>query len=290
MKINKLKGLLIIAVIPLLTWRCSDDPQKELTAEVQSKSLKDAECSSCKSVPVKGYGWNLEWSDDFTGSSLDMNKWKIGYPWGSKTHNHKGYATKENAVVENGILKLYGGGGKHNDKYNTGVVSALKKIDFSDPNAEWLVEARMKLGTKNGVWPAFWLNSTGGWPNINEIDIMEQKGWGDQKKYETVMHFAVPKGKRPSQHRTVTGPNNLDYNWHTYSVAIKKNEVKTLFDGKTVNRVTGNKKDRLRKKTYNIILNLAIGGDWGGKGYQKWIDDFSQQSIYQIDYVAVYKK
>ncbi len=263
---------------------CSKENVEPVVSEAEETTVDK------KAVVGYGSGWQLVWSDEFNGNSLNTSNWKIGYPWGSKTHNHQGYAKAENAVVNNGILHLYAGGGKEGNKYNTGVVSCLKKIDFSDPNVEWIVEARLKLGNKAGIWPAFWLNSTGGWPNVNEIDIMEQKGWGSQNVFETVMHFGVSSGKRPSQHITKNGGNNLDNNWHTYSVAIKKNEVKIMFDRQTVNRVTGSKKDKLRTKTFNIILNSAIGGDWGGKGYKKWIDDFSQMSVYQVDYVAIFKR
>ncbi|GLS24312.1 family 16 glycosylhydrolase [Marinibactrum halimedae] len=240
--------------------------------------------------PTQYSGWPLYWVDQFQGNSLDYNRWRVGYPWNSRTHNHEGYAIESNIVVEDGILKLISGGGKSGNKYNTGVVSAIEKINFDDPNVEWIVEARMKLSNRQGIWPAFWLNSVGGWPNINEIDIMEQKGWGSQAVYENVMHFSVQSGNRPSQHRTSSGPNNLDYNWHRYAVAIKKNEVKILFDGQTVNRVTGNRKDKLRRKDFNIILNAAIGGAWGGDSYKNWIDDYSKTARFAIDYVAVYRR
>ncbi len=239
--------------------------------------------------PAQYPGWPLYWVDNFQGNSLDTNRWRIGYPWNSRTHNHKGYAKESNVQLGNNVLTLIAGGGKTGNKYNTGVISSKQKITFDDPNVEWIIEARMKLATRAGIWPAFWLNSTGPWPNINEIDIMEQQGWGSQNKYENVMHFAVKSGGRPSQHRT-TWSNNLDYNWHRYGVAIKKNEVKIMFDGRTVNRVTGNRKNKLRSKPFYIILNSAIGGAWGGNGYKSWIDNFNNTSRFVIDYVAVYRR
>ena len=190
--------------------------------------VKRLEVAQVNAEPHAYPGWPRYWIDQFDGNMLDPNRWKVGYPWNSRTHNHQGYAQESNVVVENGVLKLIAGGGMTGNKYNTGVISGLEKLNFDDPDVEWLIEARMKLANRNGIWPAFWLNSTGGWPNINEIDIMEQKGWGDQKVFETVMHFSVNSGNRPSQHRTITAGNNLDNNWHRYAVAIKKNEVKIL--------------------------------------------------------------
>lgn len=279
--------LLTLFGATILTMSCSTE---ELKSDQQEPVIA-AENELAKVAPAKYPGWPLYWVDNFSRGPLDENNWRIGYPWGSRTHNHNGYAIESNVQFSNYAVNLIAGGGKQGDRYHTGVISCKEQIDFSDPNVEYIVEARLKLGNRNGIWPAFWLNSVGPWPNINEIDIMEQKGWGDQKKYENVFHFAVESGGRPSQHRTSTGPNNLDTNWHRYGVAIKKNEVKIMFDGRTVNRITNvNRVRKLRSKTFNIILNSAIGGAWGGNGYQAWIDDFSKTSTYSIDYVAIYKR
>ena len=40
-------------------------------------------------------------------------------------------------------------------------------------------------------------------------------------------------------------------------------------------------------KRFHILLNLAIGGNWGG---QKGIDDSLFPHVFEIDYVRVYKK
>ena len=283
---NLPKTLLALSCAILILSSCSEEESEKMDS---SERLELPEANNIAPHQY-GSGWQLWWYDNFSGPSLDLNKWKHGYPWGSRTHNHQGYAQEANVGFQNYALRIQAGGGKTGNKYNTGVISARQQLKFDDPNVEYIVEARMKLANRNGIWPAFWLNSTGGWPNINEIDIMEQKGWGDQKKYENVMHFAVSSGKRPSQHRTTTGPNNLDNNWHRYAVAIKKDEVKIMFDSQTVNRVTGGRKDKLRSKTFNIILNSAIGGDWGGEGYKSWIDDFNQKSDFYIDYVAIHRR
>ena len=275
-----------VCVCSIFTFNsCSEnmpEPIDETTTEVAK--LKST-------TPFIYPGWTQVWVDNFSSSGSHTSQWRTGYPWGSKTHNHKGFAVSENEQWESDALKLIAGGGKTGKKYNTGVVSAKYQIKFPTGNEQYVIEARMKLANRNGIWPAFWLNSTGKWPNINEIDIMEQKGWGSQKKYETNMHFGVSSGNRPTQHITKTGPNNLDNNWHRYGVAIKKNEVKILFDGQVVNRITNSSRvKKLRSKTYNIIINSAVGGAWGGNGYTSWIDDYTQTSRYLIDYVVVMQK
>ena len=285
MKTLKISSLFAIALIATISISCE---QENIQADQTPINIVDEPGAS--PVDRSAYGWNIWWVDHFNQSSLDKNRWRIGYPWGSLTHNHEGYAKEQNLQFTGSTLKIIAGGGKEGSKYNTGVISAKTQLDFSNPNVEYVVEARMKLATREGIWPAFWLNSTGGWPNINEIDIMEQKGYGNQHAYETNMHFGVSSGKRPSQHVPRTGPNHLDYNWHRYAVAIKKDEVKIMLDDVTINRVTGSRKNKLRTKTFNIILNSAIGGDWGGQGFKNWINDFSKTSTFEIDYVVVYRR
>ena len=287
---RRIKNLSLIAACACSIFilnSCSEDVAEPIEADQAVSEAQEVE----RATPYIYPGWTQVWVDNFSSSGSHSSQWRTGYPWNSKTHNHDGYAVSENEQWEDHALKLVAGGGKTGNKYNTGVVSAYYQIKFPTGNEEYVIEARMKLGNKDGIWPAFWLNSTGSWPNINEIDIMEQKGWGNQNAYETNLHFGVSSGKRPSQHVTKTGPNNLDYNWHRYGVAIKKNEVKILFDGETVNRTTDpSRVAKLRSKTFNIILNSAIGGDWGGKDYKKWIDDYNQKSRFLIDYVVVMQK
>ncbi len=47
----------------------------------------------------------------------------------------------------------------------------------------------------------------------------------------------------------------------------------------------GNGEDNAFRKPQYILLNLAMGGDWGGA-----IDDGAMPQRLQVDYVRVYKK
>jgi beta-glucanase (GH16 family) len=122
--------------------------------------------------------WELVFYDDFDGDSLDREKWMTWYPYGEngsdqcsfcRTHGEEGQVYRdENAVVENGILKLIverksdSWYGLQRD-YTSGMVHSRQA--FTD-YARY--EIRCKLPQGDGFWPAFWVF---GWSV--EIDVFE---------------------------------------------------------------------------------------------------------------------
>ena len=109
--------------------------------------------------------WQLVFSDDFDGDSLDREKWMTWYPYGEngsdqcwfcRTHGEEGQVYRdENAVVENGILKLVVQ--RESDSwydlprdYTSGMVHSRQA--FTD-YARY--EIRCKIPEGDGFWPAF---------------------------------------------------------------------------------------------------------------------------------------
>lgn len=153
-----------------------------------------------KRPPVEG-NWKLTFEDNFDGESIDLKKWNIYTPnfWDKQTH-----FTKENVIVKDGflILRYEKKTGFHND--NPEDKSPVAKTDFAcgfaDSYGKWTqrygyFEARVKVPTCPGLWPAFWtMPDRGGDPDpkVNpqwkrasthnggmEFDIMEHlTGWG----------------------------------------------------------------------------------------------------------------
>ena len=128
--------------------------------------------------------WILTWSDEFTGpngSSPDATKWAMksgGNGWGNEELEY--YTPRaENLRLENGNLvieavkKEFAGSDGVKRRYTSGRIETLGRF----AQAYGRFEARIKIPSGQGVWPAFWLLGddflTSGWPKCGEIDVME---------------------------------------------------------------------------------------------------------------------
>lgn len=130
-------------------------------------------------------------------------------------------------------------------------------------------EARMKVPTAQGLWPAYWmLGDHGTWPANGEIDTME--------------HYATPGGTARTVSMTVHGPNGTENGyshginarassslsgWHTYGVVWTPKQISFQVDGDTKYTYS---KSQLRKnerwvfnQPFYLLLNLAVGGAGG---------------------------
>ena len=153
------------------------------------------------------------------------------------------------------------------------------------------------------MWPAFWLNPNQvQWPLGGEIDILENKG-----SQPTIVSSAFHWQKDPgpccgahlytSQIYTATSggnPVNFTTGFHTYAVEWDKNpntnanEIRYYVDGNQFMTVTQNSSmsDANFTTAKNIILNLAVGGDFGGDPNGTTV--FPQTML--VDYVRIWHR
>lgn len=156
------------------------------------------------------------------------------------------------------------------------------------------IEVKAKLPTGKGTWPAIWMlgnNIKEGsrWPDCGEIDIMENVGYEPDKIYANVhtkkYNHSIGTGRGSSS--VMEKPYE---NFYVYALEWDKNELRFYVDGKLYftckNDGTGVDAWPFDQPQY-LILNLAIGGAWGGQ--QGIADDLLPQKYY-IDYVRVYKQ
>lgn len=129
---------------------------------------------------------NLVWQDEFeVNGTPDTTKWNLlmgdgtaqGIPgWGN--NELQNYTDREeNVTVQNGVLILTAKEEAYQGKsYTSARITTLGLFE----QRYGRFEARIKLPTGKGVFPAFWLLGndcdTNPWPACTEIDIMEYLG------------------------------------------------------------------------------------------------------------------
>jgi beta-glucanase (GH16 family) len=249
--------------------------------------------------------WVLAWSDEFNYTGLpDPAKW--GYEEGFVRNHESQFYThdrKENARVENGMLIIEGRKEHYkNPNYDPAAKHGLRSQEFAEYTAASLItrnkeswrygriEVLARLPQGKGVWPAIWTlgtdETTIGWPRCGEIDIMEFVGHDPTHIHGTV-HYGKD-GKHESSHEQITVHAPWD-DFHVYAVEWSPSTIDWSFDGTKyhsfkVDEAGAGASNAFRKPHY-LLLNLALGGDWGGA-----IDDRMMPQKFMIKYVRVYKQ
>lgn len=152
-------------------------------------------------------------------------------------------------------------------------------------------EIRAKLPCGRGTWPAIWMlpKSMQKWPDDGEIDIMEQVGAEPNMIYATLHtgRYNHVLGTQRGAHRL--SPSSCTA-FHRYQLDWRPDSIVIGFDDTAMLKVLKEPSDRKPEwpfdQPFRLILNLAIGGDWGGA---KGIDDSALPQQMVVDYVRVWQ-
>ena len=151
------------------------------------------------------------------------------------------------------------------------------------------VDVRAKMPSKKGTWPAIWMlgsnYSTNGngldWPHCGEMDILEHTGNHLNTAQMTAHHPGVSPGVGDT--KKVYDYNDLSTNFHVYSLVWTPQALSFYIDDK-LHHVVGNACSLPYNWNFNIILNIAMGGDMGGE-----VDPNFDSDTMEVDYVRVYQ-
>jgi beta-glucanase (GH16 family) len=246
---------------------------------------------------------SLVWSDEFDGTSLDTGNWTVdigdGCPslcgWGN---NELEYYRAENVTVSGGYLTLTAKDEYYGGRYFTsGKVHTRNKHSFLYGR----IEARAKIPTGDGMWPAFWMmpqdDVYGGWAASGEIDIMETANATDW--IGGTLHFGGSWPDNASTGGTYSpGGVNFADDFHVYAIEWEETEIRwyvddVLYSTKYSSQwysdgAPGNPLAPFDQDFY-IILNAAVGGNYTGCTEVGCVTaDLPQE--YVIDYVRVYQE
>jgi beta-glucanase (GH16 family) len=251
-------------------------------------------CITTSEIMESEIEWKLIFSDEFAyDGNPDPTKWSFEIQPPGWVNDEKQIYTgrQENARVENGVLIIEARkDGFRGYPYSSARIKTQNKFDFLYGR----IEVRAKLPKGRGTWPAIWLMPAKlyaygtGWPHSGEIDIMEhvghKPGW---------IHASIHTGKynwpMGTQKTAKIRIRDFHDSYHIYGMEWYPDRITIFIDTKKLLTFRNKGKGWTSwpfDKPFYVILNIAVGGNWGGA---RGIDDsiFPQQMI--IDYVRVYQ-
>ncbi len=240
-----------------------------------------------------GGEYQLIWSDEFDNAgSPDATKWgyDLGTGQGGWGNSEEQFYTSrmQNAYISNGTLNITAMREDYStSKYTSARLKTQNKFSFTYGRVD--VSARLPEG--RGIWPAIWMlgsnNPTAGWPACGEIDIMEHVGFEPETIHGSIH---TPSSSGATQNTGALNVPDCEDAFHVYSIEWTETEIKFFVDDiqfYTYKPDVYNDDTWPFDKEQFLILNVAVGGTWGGA---QGIDDNIFPQTMEIEYVRVYQK
>jgi beta-glucanase (GH16 family) len=232
--------------------------------------------------PIEKAGWQLIFSDEFDGDTLDWAKW---WPQEGAHGDELQWYTRrrDNLFLKDGMLFIHAQKETVKDSfpYTSGVV--FSSMNFGKGH---FIEIRCKIPKGEGLWPAFWF-WRGADSSYQELDVFEYWSYNTRRFCVTNHYWDNLRQKRASEYRWIRPRNrggqrlDLSLDFHTYAVYWDDATILVLLNNRLVARFNKN----IPGEPFPIILNLAIYSK-KGQLYPKT----PTQADFIIDYVRVYKK
>jgi beta-glucanase (GH16 family) len=235
----------------------------------------------------------LTWQDEFDGPAgqpPDSSKWgyDIGTNWGNFQLEYDTNRPENVSLDGLGHLTIVA---RREDYLGSAYTSARINTNGRFQQTRGRFEARLKLPSGQGLWPAFWLlganYASAGWPACGEIDIMEFRGQ-EPRVVLGSLHGPGYSGGGAITHRYEIPRGAFDTDFHVFAVDWDENLIRWSVDGTTY--ASAAPADLPAGTTwvfghpFFIILNVAVGGNFvGGPGPGTV---FPQTMM--VDYVRVY--
>ena len=241
--------------------------------------------SSSPASAISTAGWKLSWQDDFNTTAA-LNRWSfdVGNVGGPALAQLQWY-DRGNATITGGKLAITAtaNGGGH-QCWNGPCHYSSVRMQSHFGQAYGLFEARIKLPAGSGLWPAFWLQGDNydqvGLPKAGELDIAEEPNRPPLNELHGFSH--APQGIHKF---TADLPQPLSAGYHVYAIEWTRSRITWLVDGKAYGHLDSYPGWPFNHP-FNIILNLAVGGNWPGSPTSSTHFPASMD----VDWVRVYRK
>ena len=212
------------------------------------------------------------WNEEFSGpanSRPDPAKWTYDLGAGGWGNNEQETYTDsiENAHLDGQghlVIRVV----RNNGEYT----SARLKTQGLFASQYGRLEARIKVPSGRGIWPAWWMlgNTYDGsnWPNSGELDIMEIKGVEPGTNYGTLHGPGYSGGRGISQRYHLPNDQTFSDDFHVFAIQWAPQKVTWFVDGNAYHTVTADSIPSGAKWVFDqpffILLNVAVGGNFGG--------------------------
>lgn len=253
--------------------------------------------------------WVLLWSDEFDGAAgapVNSRYWEHDSGdgcsvalcgWGNQEKESYRSGTDNVALDGSGRLAIvarqappgapcyYG-----SCRYTSGRIKTKGKVT-AQPGR---IEARIRIPSGQGLWPAFWALGDGyprtRWPLAGELDIMENHG-SNPAAISSAIHGPGYSGSTtPFVHNFPLSRGSFSDDFHLFAVEWDSTRVRFMVDDVEHYRVTRvdveSKGSWVFDQPVFLILNLAVGGHFDGDP----VSDRILPATMLVDFVRVYAR
>jgi beta-glucanase (GH16 family) len=247
-------------------------------------------CTDNKDNSTENY--ELVWSDEFNGNSINLNNWSFVIWDAGRVNNEWQRYVEDTAYYKVNDGKLYIKAVKTGENEKGGYTSTRLNSKEKQEFKYGRIEFRAKMPYGRGTWPALWMLGSNHdeirWPKCGEIDVMEYVGYAPDTTHNNV-HTQYQYGVTDF-HGTVP-LETAEEEFHNYGVIWTKDSIKFYLD--TPDNITNTYAPKVKNEDnwpfdqpFYLIMNLAVGGAWGGK---KGVDETVFPQTMVVDYVRVYQ-
>ena len=223
---------------------------------------------------------HLVWADEFNGpagAGPDSSKWNFDVGGTGFGNNELEYYTSrpsnaslngEGDLVITARAEKYTGSDGVTRNYTSARLQTLHKFEFK----YGLLEARIKVPSGQGLWPAFWTlgneayENEANYPGCGEIDVMEMIG-SEPNILDGTLHGPWPWAPNGIG-AELESAAPLSAEFHTYGVRWEPEQISFLLDGSVYKTIKRSELPAGAAWPFQhpnfLLLNLAVGGNWPG--------------------------
>jgi len=253
-------------------------------------------------TPVEGCGvgriddyWVCTWADEFDGDTLNSAHWNVEIDGNGGGNQELQYYRQENIAVQDGKLIITAKRENFSNRlYTSGRINSKYKVEMKYGRVSFRAKMPGGLGTWGAVWMLPTFNVYGGWPNSGEIDLLEYVGYSPNVVYGAThtQRFNHLLGNNPVSNRTIA---NAETEFHDFDMIWSPGLIRLLVNGNQFaqfqytpqfNSAFPYEQVFPFDQDFHFIINLAVGGSWGGV---QGVEPLDFPTTFEIDYIRMYQ-